>query len=85
MAEPPKVTIERGIPADQQESSFMNATLQTAGDSTVSIATYIAVPDGMSESDVAHHLQAYLRDVTRAFPVLSFHVQVGPTDEIERG
>ena len=81
------VTLETGICADAQESSFMNATLQSAGTALAfSIATFIDVPASViadGEVAVARYLQALLTRVTKQEPALGFEVQVGPENEAD--
>ncbi len=76
------VCIQTGYSEEQQESSFMNATLQGAGAVAFSIATHITVPDDVSaqgEACVANYLRDALTAATQAAAEygLKFHAQVG--------
>lgn len=81
------VTLETGICAGAQESSFMNATLQSAGPRVAfSIATFVAVPADViagGEVAVAGYLNTLLARLATQEPALSFEVQVGPEDDSE--
>ena len=79
--------VDEGIPGDEQESSFMNATLQSAGDLVdFSVSTSIDVPEQISaqgESAVKGYIEDVLRAACLAHPALSFQVQVGASREVE--
>jgi hypothetical protein len=79
-----RVSIESGIPAAEQESSFMNATLQdtVGGELSFSVATYIGMPVyyETSEGLLEEYLFDLLREIAAKYP-LRFEVQIGPTDE----
>lgn len=53
-------SISTGIPGEAQESSFMNATLQDAGDLDFSVAVHVAVP---TEIETENALREYLHTV----------------------
>lgn len=73
------LSIETGICGDEQESSFMNATLQSHEGLEFSIATHIDVPpDIKTEEDLARHLDWVCRDVLERLCGISFEVQIGP-------
>lgn len=74
--------IETGVCGNDQEGSFMNATLQSHGELEFSIATYVSVPDEItSEGELQSYLTLLLGGLLyRAdgkSPV-SFEVQLGP-------
>lgn len=76
--------ITTGVPGDDQESSFMNATLQQAGDKwsiEFSVACHIGIPAGPAEHD-EDALADYLRDVLERVhivaPELNWEIQIGP-------
>ena len=83
-----RVQIETGVCGDAQESSFMNATLQQAGNQDrieFSIATYVTVPaEALTDEDsVADFLEYLLDSICRNHMDISFHVQVGPYGDAE--
>ena len=73
------VHMKTGIPEEEQQGSFMNATLQSAGKTAFSIATYIDIPnaDKMSESQVAKHISDTLGKAVFGVKGLRFEVQTG--------
>lgn len=79
----PLVTVDAGTDEDQQESSFMNATLQGAGEAVVmSISTSLEVPEDVianGEASIAKYVQKVLSIAASSCPGLSFQVQVGPS------
>ena len=78
--------ITTGVPGDDQESSFMNATLQSTSGLEFSVAVHIGVPGDM---DTEEKLRRYLHDVfqtaievtEKKFGVatLNVEIQIGPT------
>lgn len=73
-----EVRIESGIPESSQRTEFQNATLQGTETVAYSIATYVDVPAGWSESDVAEYLATVLsRSIV---PAIRYHVQIGPAE-----
>lgn len=87
---PPKtgvrLKIETGIPGEDQQSSFMNATLQETADCSLefSIATYISVsPSLRTEEELASLISNVLGPVVAADPRVSFEVQIGPAGDGE--
>lgn len=78
------VSAEMGCAENDQSTSFMNATLQGAGnDLAISIATHIDIPEAVSvkgEQAVAQHLKDQLSSAANAYHGLSFSVQIGPSD-----
>jgi hypothetical protein len=74
------VPVAVGRSAAAQEEEFTNATLQEAGEFTLSIATYLTIPPailGLGEQALAEYLQTRLGLLTA--PDLRFDVQVGRT------
>lgn len=74
--------IETGIDEGQQESSFMNATLQDAGKNTglaMSISTTMDIPDHIAAQG-EERIAAYISFTLKQFEShgLKFHVQLGP-------
>lgn len=70
------VSIQTGIDADEQESLFQNATLQTSGKIAVSIATFVELPpNAQDEKAVVDAVRALLENCPDG---LTFEVQVGP-------
>lgn len=80
---PPKtgvrLKIETGITGNDQESSFMNATLQKAGDRfEFSIATFISIsPSVKTEEELAALISNVLSPIVAVDPRISFEVQLG--------
>lgn len=70
------IEIETGIPGTEQESSFINATIQTHGEDRdgyggidFSIATKVTVPDSVkNEADLARYLEWVLGLMDDAVP-----------------
>lgn len=77
-----EVEVRVGPTAAEQESEFMNATLQFNGTDTVaySIATYFDV-GGADVEGTAETLRAALAAAAGAVPGLRFVVEVGTTDD----
>lgn len=76
--------IDTGIPGAEQESNFMNATLQKLRDENVdfSVACHIGVgAEVKTEEQLFDYLADLLGRVTEAFPDLNFEVQIGPYGE----
>jgi hypothetical protein len=76
------VCVEAGIPEDDQQGSFQNATLQGAGDNLAfSIATHLDIPDEIAregEGAVASYITEQMARVAAAgVPGLRFTVQIG--------
>lgn len=74
--------IEDGISAGDQESSFMNATLQDVADYDLSfsVATHIGIPaDVTDEERLRNYLAMILQRVTDLGLGIAFEVQLGPT------
>ena len=88
----PNLTITSGVSGDDQESSFMNATLQHAGDLGLefSIAVHVNVPADVKDELDLHY---YLRDLfaeaihhTNSIygrDTLSVEIQLGPAGDGE--
>ncbi len=78
-----RLKIEAGIPGNDQESSFTNATLQTIReDLEFSIATYISVGESVkTEADLASLISNVLAPIVAEDPRISFEVQLGPYGE----
>lgn len=83
------VTVTTGVPESEQQSSFQNATLQSASDALAfSVATDIAIPPAVAqvgEGAVADYLRDNLRIAAVAMPGLAFTIQLGKSDAAERG
>lgn len=79
------VKIEKNCSEADQEGSFMNATLQGAGDKIAfSIATYVSVPKNIyakGENEVAAYLMQQLSAAADAASGLKFSVQIGTSYE----
>lgn len=77
------VVLTTGIAEQDQEGSFMNATLQPAGpDLALSIATHFSVPASVAalgEQAVANLVYEALTQAAKATLGLSFEVQLGPS------
>jgi len=73
------INIETGIPEEDQQGSFMNATLQSVGRIAVSIATYVDIPnaDEMSEDQIVEHISNTLGKAESDVNGLRFEVQTG--------
>lgn len=71
-----------GFDEDAQAGSFMNATLQSAGDAvTFSVATLVEVPEAvyaLGIEAVSDFLVGTLEKAVYECPTLRFQVQVGP-------
>lgn len=71
-----------GIPGDEQESDFMNATLQeTANDPNLefSIATHVEIPALIrSERSLAGWLGMIFEDFIHEHPEVHIEIQIGP-------
>lgn len=52
--------ITTGVPGNDQESNFMNATLQTFGDLEFSVAVHVGMPGNISSQD---ELRDYLSEL----------------------
>lgn len=80
------VRIDRGVPEEDQEGSFMNATLQGVGSSlAMSIATTLLVPDHIAndgEEAVAKFVNNALVFAGNTSSRLRFHVQIGPSRSV---
>jgi hypothetical protein len=78
------LTIETGICGNDQESSFMNATLQAHGDLEFSIATYVVSipPDIQTEKQLRAYLEyvfgGLFMDRRLGEPGVRFEIQIGP-------
>lgn len=81
----PAVVIEFGVPEDEQEGSFMNSTLQGAGDDLAfSVATEVEVPPEIAargEGAVGVYLRSVLDAAAGVVSGVRFHVQMGPSRE----
>lgn len=77
--------IRTGIPASEQESSFMNATLQTRGDLAFSIAVHVRPPDTalVSEYLLANYLEGLFNGLLRSRDGdrVEIEIEIGPEDE----
>jgi hypothetical protein len=74
---PGNVTIRAGVPAQQQESSFMNATTQTHRQFAFSVACYVTVPARIvTEDQLVEYLRGQLEFAARNMPI-AFEVEVG--------
>lgn len=72
--------IEIGIPEEDQEGSFMNATLQSVGDVAFSIQTDFDIPEDVGaagEVAVERYLAEQLAKAEAAVPGIRFTVQLG--------
>jgi len=82
-----RLRIFMGICGDAQESSFMNATLQsTANDPNLefSIATYVEIPANITtETQLADFLGGIFGEVAYQNPRLHFEIQIGPEGDGE--
>ena len=82
-----RLKITLGLTADDQESNFMNATLQyTANDPELafSIAVHIEVPvDVVDEDRLATYLGDIFDDIVHKHPEVHVEIQVGPMEEPE--
>ncbi len=80
------VRIETGHPGDEQESSFMNGTLQTVGHNiAMTVQTFIKVPHivhTLGENAVLAYVHNMLTKVHETHPEMTFDVQIGQ-DNIE--
>jgi hypothetical protein len=78
------ITMQTGISANEQESSYMNGTLQTVGDGlAMTIHTYLSVPKGVAaqgQQAVAAYVEAKLNAAHIACPAFSFEVEIGPDE-----
>lgn len=78
------VKVTGGICGDDQQGSFENATMQTAGDYLAfSVKTTLAVPDSVaneSEKAAARYIESLLDRASSLVPGLSFEVQIGPNE-----
>lgn len=72
---------ELGVLASDQESAFMNATLQPApGGIAFSVAVYVDVPaEWTGEEAVAEYLRGLLSELAGR-PNVQVQVQIGPED-----
>lgn len=78
------VTIEIGPSADEQMSSFQNATLQNADAVAFSVATHVDVPQSVRDQG-EQAVGDWLRELLSGGPEgVTFEVQVGPEDELAR-
>lgn len=81
------VKITGGICGDDQQGSFENATMQTAGDYLAfSIKTTLAVPDSVAnqgEPVAARYIETVLERASGLVPGLAFEVQLGPNETPE--
>lgn len=83
----PAVLVVYGISPEDQESNFMNATLQGDGDLGWSIATHITVPADQQQSELrtAQYLAAVCQAIVRYAQGLgievTIEVQVGRNEE----
>ena len=82
-----RLKITLGVPGDDQESSFMNATLQwTANDPELafSIAVNVGVPaDVVNEEQLATYLGGIFGDVVHEHPEVHVEIQLGPMEDEE--
>ena len=75
-----EIEIREGIPASEQESSFMNATLQSAGDFAFSVATHVDVPERFAVDE--KRLAAYLHATFPTLPPnVKIEIELGPEDQ----
>lgn len=83
------VEIETGICGNDQESSFMNSTLQQHGELEFSVGTTVVVPESVKTEE---DLRLYLLDVLGDAVIhtrwvlhnrLRFEVQIGPAGDGE--
>ena len=76
------IEIRSGVPAGAQETSFMNATLQSAGtELAFSVAVHVEVPLAAqtSEQALADHLRELFASLA-ADPTISIEIEIGPED-----
>lgn len=80
--------ITQNVPESAQESGFMNATLQSAGEKIAfSISTSLTVPKEISDRGqqaVAEFIENALKTASAAVMGLNFDVQIGPSLDEER-
>jgi deoxyhypusine synthase len=79
-----QVKVTTGIDEQEQQSSFQNATLQSANRLVaMSIATNLVIEGAaeMTEVELADKIVQYLDTAAQSIPGLSFEVQVGPSIE----
>jgi hypothetical protein len=83
----PSVKFEGGIAGDDQQSSFMNATLQHAGtDFEFSVATNLEIPSivlAEGKEAITSFIKSTLRRASTVAPGLAFDVQFGPAGSSE--
>jgi len=83
----PLVQVREGVSAGEQESSFMNATLQDAGEATsFSVATKLEIPEyviSKGEAAIAGYISGALGRASSSVSGLSFEVEIGPTEDPE--
>ncbi len=75
-------SIAHGISGDSQMNNFMNATQQTIGDLSVSIA--VRLPSGlpaMSEDQIAKFLKGHFQSLSR--DGFEIEIQTGPDQEMD--
>lgn len=72
-----RVDVALGWPGDAQESSFMNATLQSAGAFEFSIAMHVDLPEPESEDQLADTLGMLLKEIADRHPEVEFEVKIG--------
>lgn len=74
-----RVQVETGWTGDDQEGSFMNATLQSVsgGKFEFSIAMFIDLPPHNSEEELATTLTSMLSHIAARYPQVSFDVKLG--------
>jgi len=82
-----RLRIFMGICGDDQESSFMNATLQSTDNDPnleFSISTHVEIPAFVrSEESLAGWLGSIFGDVIHEHPELHFEIQIGPEGDGE--
>jgi len=79
-----EVFIQTGIQEEDQQSSFQNATLQSAGMNALSIATFLEIPNCIAdqgEAVIAEYAKHHLAKAADSVEGLKFEVQIGPAAE----
>jgi hypothetical protein len=79
------VTIATGIDGNEQESSYMNGTLQPIGNGqwAMTIHAYLEVPQSAhaSQAAVSAYVRQKLKAAAAAVDGLTFEVEIGPYSE----
>ena len=80
-----RLEITLGIPGNDQEGSFMNATLQDTGNDPnleFSIAVHVEIPAEIKdEESLAEYLGGIFQHVVALHPMLHVEMQIGPAGD----